>query len=446
MNTNNEQDTTHLPPPQYGYPMPYQKEDEIDLYALFSAIFSQWKLLSAVTLGGTLLALLYALMIPKQYEVSIQIAQPASVNIKELNTRGYISYSQKQVYVNFFNRLRSAENLKKYFKTTGAYKKLFPNIDSDTSENVLFTSLYNNLETNYINPRQDKSSNQDPVPNLVSLTLKGSNEDVLVKLINNYVSYTNTYALEQIKQQGKHSASLEIEKVTRTISELRLNSKAKRELLIAKLEAKNFESIASLELEKKLLLEKAKKDKTSKIAQLKEAYAIAKKLGIKTITTIDALATESKSTKTMVSLGGKDSRLDALMGTVYLNSELEILQNRQDDSLFITALSVLAKKIEFIKHDKKLAALKERKTDDPYIEELPNLLKKLNQLKQISFDFSTVQLYQLDKSASIGNSPVKPKKTLIVVIGFVLSGFISLFVVLIVNSIKNHNLEDDLVT
>ena len=47
-------------------------------------------------------------------------------------------------------------------------------------------------------------------------------------------------------------------------------------------------------------------------------------------------------------------------------------------------------------------------------------------------------MFRLDKSAMISDVAVKPKRKLIVMIAFVLSGFVALFTVLIVNAIKKH--------
>lgn len=444
MKKENNQSTSQVNPAQYGYPLMYQQEDEIDLYEVFSSIFSQWRLLLSITLGGTFLAIIYALFMSPQYDVTVKIAKPTKERIKAINTNGFEGVSAEQIYVKYFAQLRSAENLKKYLKTDSVYEKLFSAEGGDLSEDDFFSIIYHDFETEFINPRLDKGSNQEPAPDLVALKITGQNEEGLVKLLNGYVSYTNTGLLEQIKQQGKYSLSLELEKTRRIISELRLDAKVRRELLIAKLEEQNKQKIDELELEKELLLVKASKDKESRIAKLKEAHTIAKTMGIHKITTIDALATESKDAKTMVSLGGKNNRLDALMGTVYLGSELEMLQNRRDDELFLTEISAINKSIEILKQDKKLLSLKQRKSDDAYLAELPGLLKQQNRLQQVSFDFSGVQLYRLDKAASVGANDVKSKRRLVVAIAFVLSGFVALFIVLIVNVINKHKKEDEI--
>ena len=52
-----------LQPVVYGV-LPEQSNDEISLVDLFSKLASQWKLITAVTVGGTLLATAWALVLP----------------------------------------------------------------------------------------------------------------------------------------------------------------------------------------------------------------------------------------------------------------------------------------------------------------------------------------------------------------------------------------------
>ncbi|MFW5443123.1 MAG: Wzz/FepE/Etk N-terminal domain-containing protein [Methylococcaceae bacterium] len=430
-------------PQQYGYPAMYQKEDEIDLYKLFSSIFSQWELLGTITLAGTLLAVFAVLIMPRQYEAVIQIAKPTQEDIKAINTRGYISYSPEQIFIRLYEQVRSADHLQGYIKQGDWYKRVFPDVAEDASEEQLFSEIYSTFEAEILRPKTIKKDIETSVPKLISIKMAGADEGTLVEFINGYAVYTNGYLLEQIEEKGKYSLSLEIEKHQKTIAVLRLDAKVRREFLITKLEAQNKEKITSLENEKKMLLTKAVADKASKIAVLDEAYNIAKTMGIKKPTTLDALATENKSSKTLVSMGANNNQIHALMGTIYLKSELETLKNRQNDGLFITKLAQIDKQIEDIKHDEQLIALKERKSDDPYITELAGLFKQVDQLNRLTFDFSAVQLYRLDQAAYADGIAEKPNRKLIVAVGFVLSVFISLFIVLIITSIKNHKDGDE---
>lgn len=428
--------TTPIEPSPYGYPMMYQQEDEIDLFELFSSIFKQWKLMALITAVGTILTIIVALLIPKQYDAVVQVARPVAADIKALNTQGYEQYSPSGVFVRYYDLLRSTEYLKGFLKSNNWYKELFP---YEADENKLLNGFLEQFEVEVI---ESDNEIQEGVSisgiKRLNVKLVGENEQKIVKFVNDYVKYTNKMVLQELKQKGVLSVALEGKKIEKSIAELREDAKVKREFLISKKEEQNNEKLAVLQTEKKLLLAKATEDTRSKIAVLEEAYKIAKKAGIKKLTTINALATDNKSATSLISVVGRDNQINALMGTNYLNSQLEALKNRTSEEPFIPRLAQINKQMEEIKFDATIVALKQRKSDDPYIEQLPDLLSRLRQLKAIDFDFKGMQLYRLDQAAYISDTAVKPNKKLIVIVGFVLSGFISLFVVLIVNGIANR--------
>ena len=82
--------------------------------------------------------------------------------------------------------------------------------------------------------------------------------------------------------------------------------------------------------------------------------------------------------------------------------------------------------------------LKERKNDDPFIEEFLPLVSKLDRLKSLTFDFTGAKLYRLNKAATMDGQAEKPKRALIVAVGSVMSLFIGLFVALIVGAVKRR--------
>jgi len=73
-----------------------------------------------------------------------------------------------------------------------------------------------------------------------------------------------------------------------------------------------------------------------------------------------------------------------------------------------------------------LQQLKARKTDDAYIPELPDLLKKQNLIQSINLNPKLLSVAAIDRRAVAPEDPVKPQKTLILLLGLVLGGMIGL--------------------
>lgn len=69
-------------------------------------------------------------------------------------------------------------------------------------------------------------------------------------------------------------------------------------------------------------------------------------------------------------------------------------------------------------------------------------MNDLDRLKQITFDFGNASLYQLDQAAAVDGVAEKPNRKLIVVLGTLLSGMLSLFIALIVSASQKRALRE----
>jgi len=75
----------------------------------------------------------------------------------------------------------------------------------------------------------------------------------------------------------------------------------------------------------------------------------------------------------------------------------------------------------------KLDTLTRRKSDDPYIAELRPLQARLTVLKKAKIDASQVRAFNIDQEALEPKFPVKPRKKLIAILGFIIGLMLSVF-------------------
>ncbi len=78
-----------------------------------------------------------------------------------------------------------------------------------------------------------------------------------------------------------------------------------------------------------------------------------------------------------------------------------------------------------------LAALEKREDDDPFIPELRGLESQLEFLRKVDVNPDNVRVFTLDSAAEVPQTPIKPKKALILALGLVLGGMLGVFVALI---------------
>lgn len=88
-----------------------------------------------------------------------------------------------------------------------------------------------------------------------------------------------------------------------------------------------------------------------------------------------------------------------------------------------------------------LAVLEKRENDDPFIAELRGLENQLDFLKKIDVNPDNVSVFTLDSAAEVPETPVKPKKAIILALGIILGGMLGVFVALIRSMLKKREVQ-----
>lgn len=78
-----------------------------------------------------------------------------------------------------------------------------------------------------------------------------------------------------------------------------------------------------------------------------------------------------------------------------------------------------------------MKVLEARESDDPFIPELRSSQEQLSFLKTVEVRPENVSVFTLDSAAEVPETPIKPKKSLIVALGIVLGGMLGVFIALI---------------
>lgn len=155
-----------------------------------------------------------------------------------------------------------------------------------------------------------------------------------------------------------------------------------------------------------LLRADAKRRLTSRLLVLNDALVLAKKIGVKKPISMMLPSNQNSGKIVMYSASsGGDSDL-FLQGSEYLIGEINNIQ--------------------------------QRKSSDAYIPTLLPLLKRLEELSNVSFDYAGAKPYKVDSLAAVDGQAGKPKRALIIAVGGVLSLFIGIFAALIAGAVKRR--------
>ncbi len=466
-----------LQPIIYGI-LPDQAGDEINLGELFSRLANQWKLIAGITVGGCLLAVLFALKLPNVYQPTVTVSMPPAGNIApiiEINTllggnsitaatksrlendfsesqistintlfggNNAIPATPQDVFRRYFNLLRSNKMLAKYIDENQYLKALY--LDADKPASVLLAKLLKGWSVEVLEPESSAKGAYVGEPKRVKISLETNDEAIGVDLLNGYAKYVNRKLITIFQNNANKIIVGKVEVLSGSVAMQRENFRQQRVLTIEKMEHENAKKIAVLQEQITAALNRARANRDTRIAHAKEALKMAKTLGVINPSTMDIMAKKGQknTTGTSITVVDKQAIPLYLYGSKYLSMLIETLNGRSSDEVFLNKSSELKEKIHVIENDAVLAALKTRKSDDPWIGGLSDELSKINAIKKLAPDFSSALAYTMDAPAIITGKPVKPKRKLIVLVSLFLSLFVGIFVALIVssnNSVKQES-------
>ena len=152
--------------------------------------------------------------------------------------------------------------------------------------------------------------------------------------------------------------------------------------------------VKSIKSRIEVLRESARKLREDRIARLNEALVVADKVGVQ------ALREKASRTPSDVELKQfVDGNLMYMRGAKAIRAEIAVLQSRTND--------------------------------DPFIEGVRDFENQLDFLSKVSVSPNNVAVFALDNAAEAPDTPIKPKKSLIVALGVVLGGMLGVFIALI---------------
>ena len=392
------------------YPSHYYQEDEIHLGELLRNLLGQKILIGAVTLLGTLLAIVVALTLPKTYEVTAAVALPTQNQIEPININGIETMSVDDVFELYFRNLRSSRLARAYydsqqFHLVGAEPEAsFEREDINNAfAGFLDSFSVKVVEPDYLNLPKDAEIPQE----LVAISLLHNDGQAAADFVNGFLSFVEAKTIQQIKNQQSTEIRLQKSDIEKNINGLLDRAKRERETRIALL-SESLAIAKSIELSQPATLQQAMVISESFIEQPQPST----RMSVEELTLLSEMLSGSEQDK-KDRKQAPDSRQDAnefqpsylyLKGTQMLQAELVQLSNRTDDSL--------------------------------YIRELPLLQNELSKLNSYNLDFQGLELKTTELEAFAPKSAVKPNKKLIVAVAFAGSLFLGLFLALIAIAIR----------
>ncbi|WP_051396275.1 Wzz/FepE/Etk N-terminal domain-containing protein [Ignatzschineria larvae DSM 13226] len=422
-------DQTKMSPPQVV------DNDEIDLFELASNLWKEKKIIAIVTGVVTIVALLYALFASPVYQARTVLKPVTTKNLDALNVSGIYSLTPKAALAQVGEQLASYNLRYQFFLD---HLELFGVKDPEKED---LEQVFRQFDNQNVKLEVPKDKEDLALANSLILQINYPKTMNGVAIINGLVNAATQAERENIKETMSVVIDNQIQKLSDDIEVARAGYFANKESKIAQLEEKTILDRQVLLDELAALKETLKKQRLNRIEQLNEAIKIASDLGIVKPTKSTAFGGSGD-----ISIDGNIIRTEVsnnhdplyFMGTEVLTAERDQLLARKSDDFTSGRILEIEQQLKLLEHNRQAEILAMRKNDDLFLAELAENRKKVAQLKGIRVNFDRVKIVDVDEPAIKPLKPIKPKKSLIVVIGFLLGGMIGVGVALVRIVVRNR--------
>lgn len=402
--------------------------DEIDLFALFQAIWQQKKIIIAATVVSGLVALGYVYAVTPEYQVT-SVLRPAAINeLDALNRSGVYTLPPNEALLKVGASLESYDSRLGFFRDN---QELFTQFKRPGRTLEQSFEEFNRDSLKLVLPDPKKA---DSLSAFIALELNYPKGVDGVQILNGFVDYAVKAEREQIASDLKVIVNNRLTELKGKIDAARSSYEMGKEARIAKLQEADNLKRAQLQDELKALRQQLKVVRTDRMAQLTEAIGIAKSLGIQKPTTPSALGDSARMGDSSVMRTEINNQQIPLyfMGVEALEAERSALQQRKTDDFTEGRIAQIARELQLLQSNREVEVLKQRQNEDVFLSGVEPLRAEVVRLGNLSnLDISNLKLVSVDRKALEPMRPVKPQKALILALGVVLGAILGVLIVLI---------------
>lgn len=407
------------------YRMVNDNNDEIDLRELIRSLWDQRWVIVGITAFITLIAALYAFLATPYYRVQ-SILRPVEVGVLDsLNATQVYELKPLEALSRVSGGLSSYGNRLEFFQT---HEERFADLAREglTAEQAFEDFNSEAFAMLYPDPKR----NQGEFVGL-ALTYPASMDGVSV--VNEFVAFVLQQERERVASDLAVVIANRKANIEQRIEAARASYQANKEAEIATLIEEAALKRAQLEDELRALRAELKIRRENRLNVLEEAIRIARSLGIRKPTTPTAMADAGQGVRTEIT-----SREIPLyfLGVDALEAERDVLRARTSDDFVEPRIGEIQKELDMLRHNRQVEVLQQRQDEDLYLKELAKLREEAARLDGIEFDASTLQLARIDQPAQQPLKRLKPKRALVLALGVVLGGMLGVFVALMRNLLQ----------
>lgn len=341
--------------------------------------------------------------------------RPVPMNeLDALNRSGLYSLSPEKALKQVGSTLDSYDTRLRFFKEN---RELFKSFEKDGESSQLSFERFNRdtLRVLLSDPKKDTLS--DSVT--VALDYKQGVDGVAI--LNKFVDYAIDAEREAIRTDMRVIVQNRMAELAAQMSAARVAYSSGKESLIAGLLEQDGLKQAQLQDELKALRQQLKLQRVARMQQLAEAIGIARSLGIQRPTTPSMLGDAARPANNVIRTEVNNQAVPLyFMGVDALEAERAALAKRVNDDFADERVAQIAKELQLLQHNRQVQFLQSRQNEDLFLQNIEDVRKEMDRLKNLNVDFDNIKMVQVDRRAIESLKPVRPMRTIIMLVAILI--------------------------
>ncbi|WP_435634225.1 Wzz/FepE/Etk N-terminal domain-containing protein [Pseudomonas solani] len=401
------------------------REDEVDLGELILSLWVYRRLIFSIIIFFTLIAAVYTIFSAKNYK-SKSVFRPVAINVlDELNESGLYKLTPEEAMRRVAAGVASYKYRLEFFRDN---RELF-NADAINDEQTLEQGLNKFIENIEIfRPELKKDDNNGF--SYVELSYTYSEGVKGADIVNGLIEYVVLQERIEIAKDVEVLVQNRLAKLEKQMAAERAAYQADKRARVASLSEKNELKKALLKDKLIALRKQLHLSRSDRIAQLSEAVEVADILGIEKPSTLSALAeaAEPQRSGSVVRAEISNQQIPLyFMGTEALKAERDVLQKRRSDDFSDSRIAEVQSELSMLEHNREVELLENRGDEDLFIDAYAKWTKKAAELKGLNLSLSELMLVNIDRQAHHSGVPVSPQAAWVVGLAAFLGLVVGLF-------------------
>jgi len=407
------------------------QDSYFDLNDIINSLVARKFFVAGLTGFITILAILYTLTSGQAYQATSTFSSPSQSSVFNINKLIYISETKESIFASFLTQLISRDLQKKVFVENDFLTKFNKNNDSTVDVEGFINASINSIK---VIPPTFSLKRNNLIEQTYSVIMLGENPDAISEFLNILVAQADSKNIANFNKLNLEKTSIRLDQIMLERTSLLNDALQGRSNKIIRIKEGNNEKIRQINDRIDRTRYAAKQNRLNLIEELNDSAKLAKSLGI-IENNFKLITGNGASSDLTIAIGeSKDLPEWYLYGEKALIKRIELLESRMSDDPFIIELVDLNNQLNEVQNNNALKTLEMRQDDSPFIGELAILDSEKNKLNSITLSLDGAQSMNLVETARI--NIIDSNKRLLILLAFIGSFMISVFLVLIMDLLK----------